>query len=435
MDTYRIGLCRTDITPPVGILLTGYATRKEPSTGVYAPLAATAVVLDDGTTPLLFVAADLLGFYDKAATVRRLLVEATGIAPEAVFLAGSHTHCGPALRRQDEETIGPLDGRYLDEAFHRIAEAGRCAWRCRVPARLRFGVGACAFAVSRRRPDPLRPGRVLPVLAPYRAGFRDPEVPVLAMETPEGRLIGVLFGYACHPTSRAGLEIGPDYPGFAREAVERDHLGATACFLQGCGADQKPAPVDPLAEEFGQRTVDQVRTLGEELAGAVRSVLRGDAMTPVTGPIRVGSRTVDLVTEPLDMEDVERASRGADPFMKEWARRMRAVRDRGEEPDRHVSLEVQAASFGSTLAMVALAAEATVEHGLRLKRDLAMRFRHVLPFAYCNAIVGYVPVKRQIPEGGHEVYWANRLHGRPGSFMEGTEDAIHRAALACLGME
>ena len=47
-DTYRVGLATTDITPPVGIKLSGFAARTEPSTGIYRPLEATAVAIDDG---------------------------------------------------------------------------------------------------------------------------------------------------------------------------------------------------------------------------------------------------------------------------------------------------------------------------------------------------------------------------------------------------
>ena len=59
-----------------------------------------------------------------------------------------------------------------------------------------------------------------------------------------------------------------------------------------------------------------------------------------------------------------------------------------------VPFEVETVRFGTSLAVVALS-EITVEHGLRFKRELraalAMRWHHY------NGIVGYVPVRRQIP--------------------------------------
>lgn len=434
MTCYRVGLCRTDITPPVGIKLAGFAARTAPSTAVYHPLSAVAVAIDDGTTPVVLVGADLLGFYDQAERVREQVVEATGIPAPQVVLNGSHTHCGPCLRARDAQRFGPLDEAYLARAFAAIAAAAGKAWRERSPARLRWGVGKCTLGVCRRKPDPERPGKVLHAMLPYAEGPHDPEVPVIAIETPAGDLRGVLFSYAAHPTSRGGLEIGPDYVGYARDHVEALFPGVTACFLQGCGADQKPRPPEPGGSVFGTRALDQVRELGIELGEAVTAVLRRGDLKPVAGAISAHSLRMDLLTEPLDLEEMERALHGDDPYMMEWAEGMRALLSQGKTPERRVPFEVQAIAFGKALAMVALAAEATVEHGLRLKRDLHPRFGHVLALGYCNGVIGYLPVRRQISEGGYEVDWANRFHGRPGAFVTTTEDQVHRAVRAALGM-
>ena len=141
---------------------------------------------------------------------------------------------------------------------------------------------------------------------------------------------------------------------------------------------------------------------------------------------------LDLQTDPLDLEEVERALHGSDPYMAEWARSMRATLDQGSQPDRMVPFEVQAVTFGTSLLLVTLAAEATVEHGLRFKREWGERFDQVLVLGYANGVVGYVPVRRQKPEGGYEVDWANRFHGRPGAFRAETEDQIHAAVRQAL---
>jgi hypothetical protein len=429
---YRVGISGVDITPPVGIRLSGFAARTEPCTGVYHPLSAVAVAIDDGATPILLLGADILGFYDKAERVRALVSQATGVPASHIVLNGSHTHCGPHLRDRDVPRFGPLDEDYLQRAFGAMASAASKAWRERAPARLRFGSGVCTFGTCRRRPDPDRPGRVLRTMLPYPEGPHDHEAPVIAVETPGGALRGVIFSYAAHPTSRGGLEIGPDYVGYARDRIESLHPDATACFLQGCGADQKPRPPVPDATGFGSRTVGQVEEIGVELGDAASAVIRQGALTPVTGPIAVHQLRMTLRTEPVDPAEVETALHGDDPYMADWARGMRAVLDRGGEPDRDVPFEAQAIAVGSSLAVVTLAAEATVEHGLRFKRELRPRFGHVLVLGYANGVIGYIPVKRQIPEGGYEVDWANRFHGRPGAFVAGTEDRIHEAVQKAL---
>lgn len=431
---YDVGMCSVDITPPVGIKLSGFAARTEPSTGVYHALTATAVAISDGATPLLLVMADLLGFYDQAGRVRGLISASTGLPLAQIALLGSHTHCGPCLRQRDIPRFGPLDEAYLERAFGAIAAAAAAAWRGRSPARLRVGTGRCTFGTCRRKPDPAHPGKVHRGMLPYPEGPHDHDVPVLAIDGPDGALRGVLFSYASHPTSRGGLEIGTDYPGFARDRLAALLPGVTAGFIQGCGADQKPRPPADAAGGFGARSVAQVQEIGDELGEAVAAVLAGGAMRPVRGPLGVRQLSLELLTEPVDEAEVAAAQPGDDPYMAEWARGMRAALDQGRSPERRVPFEVQAVSFGHSLALVTLAAEPTVEHGLRFKQELRQGFDDVLVAGYANGVIGYIPVCRQIPEGGYEVHWANRFHGRPGAFVEGTEEQIHGAVKAAFGL-
>nr|HPG89491.1 hypothetical protein [Hyphomicrobium sp.] len=75
----------------------------------------------------------------------------------------------------------------------------------------------------------------MPVDGGYQIGENpqgpvDHTVPVLAARAEDGRLLAVLFGYACHNTTTAIYEINGDYAGFAQLALEQQHPGATALF-------------------------------------------------------------------------------------------------------------------------------------------------------------------------------------------------------------
>lgn len=43
------GVARSEITPPIGVELTGYAARQQPSTGILEPLYARALYLEHGS--------------------------------------------------------------------------------------------------------------------------------------------------------------------------------------------------------------------------------------------------------------------------------------------------------------------------------------------------------------------------------------------------
>ena len=422
-NIYQVGVSTVDITPPVGIYLAGYAARQEPSTEVYHPLKTTAVAIDDGQTPLLIVGAEILGFYERTEEVRSRINAVTGIDPAYIILNGSHTHCGPCIREMDRERHGELDDDYLEDLFEKVARCAKTAWEDRSPARLSFGMGNCDIAVSRRSPDGKGGVEWIPTLeAPH-----DHDVPVIAVESPEGELRCVIFSYACHPTSRSGTLIGGDYVCFAYDHIEAVYPDIATCFLQGCAGDQKTRPVDPMSAAFVQREVDEIRDIGIELGESVTRVLASDALRPISGPISIAQTVLNIETESIDMDLVKSSLDDGPEYVQAWARHLFESVENNIPVATSFPFEIQTVRFGNALAIVGLAGEMNVEHGLRLKKELAPYFDNLLVTAYTNDIVGYIPVKRQIPEGGYEV-WFNQQHWkRTGPFVANTEDRIHNA--------
>lgn len=426
---YMAGIATGDITPPVGTTLCGFAARKlHTSTGIYHPLRCVAIAIGDGKQDVLILSAELVFFEGIAEMVRGRISQATGLSPSAIILIGTHTHCGPSVRELDCERHGWIDSDYVHRAINAMADCARKASAYRFPARLKFGVGQCDFAVSRRRPladNPARAG-----WGPYPAGEHDHEVSVLSIEGEEGAVRGILFSYACHPTSRGGLQVGGDYPGFAYDRIQEAFDFAQPAFLQGCGADQKPVPADPQATTFVPRTIAQTRAIGELLGDAVIAVLRGGGMDSVRGAIALNRSILNLQTEPLNPPALEQTlEQGASEVERAWARHHLGRLAAGLPEERAVPMEVQTLRFGTSLAVTALAAEAVAGYALRQKKELRCHFRHVMPLAYANDVIGYIPVRSQIPAGGYEVESANQFRRRTGPFVADTEDQI----LACLG--
>lgn len=429
-DTYLIGVGGEDITPPVGIYLAGFAARTEPSTAVYHPLKANAIAIDDRNDPLIIASAEILGFYEHTEEVRSRISALTGVVPANIVLSGSHTHCGPCIREMDRQRHGDLDEDYIERLLDGVTRCAKTAWVTRSPARLRFGRGHCDIAVSRRKSD----GKGGVEWKPGPGAPHDHEVPVLAVESPEGQLRSVIFSYACHPTSRSGTLIGGDYVCYAYDHVEAMHPGVTAFFLQGCAGDQKTRPIDPASETFVPRNVDEIRDIGVNLGESVVRTLASGGLDLVTGPISVRQDIIGLETEAIDM-DLLRAGLKADQgYVQAWARHLSECVENDIPVVTNIPFEIQTVRFGNALALVTLAGEMTVEHGLRLKRELGPRADNVMVLAYTNDIVGYVPVRRQIPEGGYEVWASQQYWKRTGPYVAETEDRIHAAVNRSLGI-
>ncbi|RKX35166.1 MAG: hypothetical protein DRP71_04640 [Verrucomicrobia bacterium] len=420
---YLIGVANVDVTPPAGSSLAGFAARIEPSNDVYLPLRCVITAITDRarSSTVLIVSIEWLGFYDNTDHVRRLISTATGIPTDHILLCGTHTHCGPPMRKKiDEDRHGSIDLEFIDRVFGDIARASAEAVASQKPTAVRAVSGWCGFAHSRRKPDGEGGIEWMPTLdAPH-----DHTVPVIIFEDDKGTPIHVLFSYACHPTSSGPiLQIGGDYPGFAARKIE-ETFNCSSAFLLGCAGDQKPYIPDPGRPAFPMYPIEAIRGLGEQLAASVANAIRFGNSVPVTGPLTVLSRKLILRNEVMPRQVYESSLKAEQLFEQRWARHTLAILDRDKSPDRDLPFEIQALQFGQDLLLVALAGEMSAEYGLRLVRELSHRFSFVWPIAYANEIVGYVPVERQYSEGGYEVLVNMQYLLRPGPLERDSEERI-----------
>jgi hypothetical protein len=277
------------------------------------------------------------------------------------------------------------------------------------PARLATGQGIARFAVNRRQAtekgviNGTNPG-----------GPVDHAVPVLRVETPDGKLRAVAFGYACHNTTLSFNQWCGDYAGFAQLYLQERHPGAVALFWMGCGGDANPLP---------RRTVELCEKYGRELADAVDGVLDG-RMEPVRGPFAARYRRISLAFD----APPTREKLAGELLSKNFALRQRALRltrilDDGGTIDTHYPhYPVQVWRLGDHLLWVALGGEVVVDYALRLKKELTGAPLWVT--AYANDVMAYIPSRRVLQEGGYEADSSMIYYGLPTRWAPALEDQI-----------
>ena len=113
MGRLRAGVCRVDITPPLGVEPGAWRLRTGRADGVHEPLVAQALVLDDGSRRIALVATDLLWVPRHVAeAARRRAATLTGIPADAILLNASHNHSAPVLvehqRLSHERLVDPV---------------------------------------------------------------------------------------------------------------------------------------------------------------------------------------------------------------------------------------------------------------------------------------------------------------------------------------
>jgi uncharacterized protein YjeT (DUF2065 family) len=391
---WKAGAAAVKITPETSLRMAGYAGRKKPSEGVAQDLFAKALALEDARgSKVVIVTMDLIGMsralrdWLEAEVGRRY-----GLPRAGLVMNASHTHCGPSLRAPwvpdpKQPGAGPKDpaDQYMAQLQQRLVALVGDALKRLAPARLDFFRARAGFAMCRRRPTDAGFRN-----APNPDGPVDHEVPVLRVTDPSGKLLAVLFGYACHNTTMGDYLFRGDYAGYAQQYFQEDHPGTVALFMEGCGADQNPYP---------RSKEELVRYHGRTLAVAVEAALQ-TVPRPVGGPLSTAFEDVTLdFTPPPSAAELEQIAAGNGPQSRTAQRFLTQIKETGKLRTSY-SYPVQVLQFGRDLTLVALAGEVVVDYSLRLKRELAGPAVWVA--GYSNDVPGYIPSLRVLTEGGYE---------------------------------
>lgn len=419
---WQAGIGRRVITPRTAVWLAGYAVKRVPDGKIHDLWVKVLALRDGEGNRVVMATTDHMGMsktiYESlvAKVHRQFALDRTQF-----MLTFSHNHCGPVLK-DDLVDYYPLDdeqrrlvAEYSDWMEDQVVEAIGEALARLQPARLLMGSGKCTFAVNRRDNPEAEVPKLLAEGKPLR-GAVDHEVPVLAIRDEQGKLLGVLFGYACHPTTLAWNTWCGDYPGFAQVNLEARHPGCSAMFFNGCGGDQNPIP---------RRKLELCVRYGQMLSDAVEEVL-GRPMQPVSGVLRSAFEFVELpYEEVVTREKLLPIATGASPLHARWAQRMlKRIDDKAPLPTSY-PYPVQAWQVGQQLLLIGMGGEAVVDYSLRFKRELGPG---VWVCGYANDLVAYIPSRRVWNEGGYEGGPHLDEYGRPA--WRWTADVEDRVASA-----
>ena len=414
---WKAGFARVAITPDQPMWMSGYAARTAPADGTDTDLFARAAVFEDAAGKrLILVSLDLVGV-DRAvsAAARQLVTDKHKVGREAVALACSHTHCGPVIRSNlrtmyalDPEQVRRIDDYGAALPGKILTAVDRAAASMR-PVTLGHAVGSAGFAVNRRENKEAE----VPALRAKGVELKGPtdhSVPVLAARDETGKVVGVVFGYACHATTLGYQKWNADYPGYAAAGIEAVNPGAVALFAAGCGADQNPLP---------RKTVALAQEYGRQLAAAVGDVL-AKPMSPLVSETAAVYKEIALPLAPIPTRDeFVRQSQSANKLEAGRARHLLALLDAEGSLPATYPYPVQAWRLGD-LTVVLLGGEVVVDYALRLRKELGP----VWAVGYANDVMAYIPSLRVLREGGYEGATSMVAYGMPTVWGPAVEEDI-----------
>ena len=408
----RIGLAEAVITPELGVKMAGYAARDGVAEAVHDDLHVRALVLQTDETAVALVSAAVISLPQQLLdSVRADVSRQTDIPAANIMLAATHTHSGPVMTEA-----------YSQSLAERTVETVLKAWEARVPGRVGVTVTQVEdVAQNRRRLD-------------YGGVPVDPDVSVVRLEDTHGSVLGVLFHYACHPTTMGpdSLQISEDWVYYAIQELRGALPGAAVVmFLNGAEGDLNPgysAALSAVGARIPIRTWRFAETIGRRVGRAVSEALAG---VDLSAECVISSRTtrVDLpfrdrfpISADRAASDLERAKCELAEVEGRGAGVPSSVLDRarvavffahlvnagarwfyGAGREQSVSVELQSIRIGDA-ALTTLPGEVFVEIGLDIKRQSP--FAMTLPIGLANVgkTGGYLPTREAFAEGDYEVY-------------------------------
>ena len=422
---FRAGAAAGIVTPPLGISINGGFTDRL-ARHIHDELHARCLVLDDGKTRLAIVVCDSC-MIPRSVTdaAKALIAQRSGIPADRVLISATHTHTGPTCTPVFQSDP---DKEYQQFVAVRIADAVQRAVNNLAPAQIAWGVGKEPNQVFNRRWR-MKTGTVLadpfggtndlvkmnpPVESPdlfEPAGPTDPDVSILAVQTPEGKPIAVLANYSLHyvGTSR-GEDISADYFGAFCDRIQQllgaDRQDPPFVALLSNGTSGDINNINFRKQQPAKGPYEQINLVADAVAREVHRVYRGlefrdgVALGVAQKEIKLGVRLpneADLVrAEQILAQAKGRELRG---YEEVFARETVLMKDYPRE----VPVILQIMRVGD-LGIAAIPCEVFAEIGLAIKAQSP--FKPTFTIELANGYNGYLPTPAQHKFGGYETWRA-----------------------------
>jgi len=415
----RAGAARVDSTPPVGVKLGGFAARYKPSEGIHDSLFARAIYLEDESTSVLLVSADVVDIHDDTVQqARRVLSTELGMKEGAILIAATHTHSGPSLKPDITSGVeSDLNDAYSERFPSFLVEAGEKAKESSIRAFARWGLGHAEIAYNRR----------------VEGGPTDPQVIALSLESEEGEVIASLVNYACHGVvlGASNYKISGDWMGYTARTLEKSFGGKhVSVYTNAATGDLNPITSKGYA---CLGTFDDAQRLGIVVANAALEGLNSSNLSK--------EPTIAFASSSISVKKVIPTAESAERLHNEQLQFLEKARKEGKDSETIRELEaatsytgknlrlvrttkfsesdeiqVQAVRVGG-LALATMPGEPVVRLGLELKRRSP--FSPTGLVSYANGYHGYIPMREDYERGGYESTptWWNRLAPGTGELL------------------
>ena len=402
--SFKAGVAREKITPPLGTVLYGYPDMRR-AERVHDELYLTAYAFEGDVGRVIMISADICAHgEDEIIPLRKRISEATGVPENNITFSATHTHSGPCTRFSAgwgekntefiEHTLNPAAIKASVRAVESLADAV-------------MGVGAGESIVGTNRRERRLDGSIALGQNPW--GVFNKEMTVISFKKPTGEGIGCMINYGTHLTaSGATADITRDWSGGMVDALERE-TGMICTFFAGPPGDTGPRL--PNGKTTGN--IEMMEELGE-LAGkdAIRIF---NSITDYTEPrLSFITDTLRIPYEPLMSYEAAREALDAllekAPYESLFGRDKKAAKkymdviehyEKKLPDEKSMLFEVTAIAIGE-VAFCPFPFEVFGEIALRIARHSP--YKRTLVLNNTNGSRAYFPTRSELAVGGYEVF-------------------------------
>ena len=438
MSGLKAGFARVDITPPLGITLSGYPIVRH-ADGVLDPLLATAVAFDDGKKRALVFSLDIIGFNQKLMDrVRKTVSESVGIDKEAVFICCTHTHLGPCTANARDVWENP---DYVEFMTKRITDAGAMALGDVAPAKLSYTRGKAEDVAFVRR-FRMKDGSVM-----TNPGFRNPDIECplgsadenssLLIIKREGKPEIGIVNFQVHPDVIGGCKISADYPKFVRDTYEKMVDNSLCMYINGAQGDTNHIDVS-LGEDEVSVGYERSKYMGKKIALSV--IANYELAKELKGErIAYGQKSLMAKYNKGEPDEIEEAARICEAFSRggyeaakelvggdgmasvtlvSRAGRIMYLNDKPDDKE----LYLTAVAVGDVV-FAGFPGEPFTDVGRGIKAN--SKFTLTIPACCANGYEGYYPMKSAFSEGGYEALSATYKEGTAEKLIEVSTELVN----------
>jgi len=400
MIDFKVGMAKTNITPPLGTLLFGYPSNR-PAQKLLDEIKVNAVAITQNEQTILFMSAEICELdFDKCQYVTDKISQSTGIKKENIIYSCTHTHSAPIT--MTVAGWGTADMNFLENTLiPKSIVTAKEAVLNQKNAIMAVGYANCYAGINRR--ELTCDGQV--ILGQNPDGPYSPTMTAMVFKSTTGENIGTIIHFATHPTSAgANLSITRDWPGYIIDKAE-EVTGAPCMYINGAEGDIGPRLSN------GKTTADDsyIAEIGYIAADSAEKAISNakDYHIPV---LKINTERIFLpftempsldsvISEMEAMGDPEKLIE-VDISTYDRLEKIKKLYETNTVIPKSLELVQTVISFDG-LAIVPFPFETFCEIGLLL--DKKSPYEKTLIFGLTGGCFGYLPTEEQIPYGGYEI--------------------------------